>query len=106
MTDISKVPFTCAEWMEHTIPKRDEDRLDEADRLTGAARELDAPPQYEAGNHVHVRGEALGKPIYWQGRQWAVTPHGVERRDGTYSIAADRLWEREAGTALNDGVRH
>jgi hypothetical protein len=36
---------------------------------------------------------ALTEPIYWQGRQWAVTPFGVECRDGTYVIEASRLWE-------------
>ena len=32
------------------------DRLDLAEELTIAARELDAPPKYECGNPVHVRG--------------------------------------------------
>jgi hypothetical protein len=63
--------------------------------LAKAARQLDAPPHYEAGNSVDVRGEELDKPIYWQGRQWAVTPYGVERRDGTYVIEHTRLWEGE-----------
>lgn len=43
-----------------------------------------------------IRGEALHKPIYYEGRQWAVTAYGLECRDGTYAIAADRLWEEEA----------
>ena len=63
--------------------------------LVEAARQLDDPPRYEAGNHVHCRGEKLSKPIYWQGRQWAVTAYGVECRDGTYWIEADRIWEEE-----------
>jgi hypothetical protein len=70
-------------------------RLERARELAEAARQLDLPPQYEAGNPVHCRGEALSPPIYWQGRQWAVTPFGVECREGTYVIANDRLWENE-----------
>ena len=45
--------------------------------------------------HVHVRGEALSEPIHWLGKQWAVTSFGLERRDGTYAIAKERLWENE-----------
>src|SRR4051812_38096408 len=41
---------------------------------------------------VKCRGEALDK-IWWQGRQWAVTEFGLEARDGTYTIKADRLAE-------------
>jgi hypothetical protein len=43
------------------------------------------PPRYEAGNHVHCRGE----------EQWAGTAYGVECRDGTYVIEADRIWEED-----------
>jgi hypothetical protein len=71
------------------------DRLDLAAELTEAARNLDQPPSYEAGNHVKCRGEQLSTPIYWQGRQWAVTPSGIECRDGTYFIARDRLWQND-----------
>lgn len=39
---------------------------------------------------VKLRGETLSE-IWWQGRQWAVTSHGIEARDGTYTIAKDRL---------------
>jgi hypothetical protein len=31
--------------------------------------------------------------VWWQGRQWAVTAYGLEQRDGTYTIKADRLVE-------------
>ncbi|WP_051334783.1 hypothetical protein [Bradyrhizobium sp. Ai1a-2] len=51
-----------------------------------------APPAYHATNRVRVRGQRLS-PIIWQGRQWAVTKHGIECRDGTYAIAKSRLWE-------------
>ncbi len=38
------------------------------------------------------RGEPLHEKI-WQDRQWAVTEYGIEARDGTYTIAAERLSE-------------
>ena len=41
---------------------------------------------------VANRGELLYEKI-WQGRQWAVTEYGIEARDGTYTIAAERLPE-------------
>ena len=44
---------------------------------------------YDKGE-VAVRGETLGE-IWWQGRQWAVTAYGLERRDGTYFIAKEDL---------------
>jgi hypothetical protein len=37
-------------------------------------------------------GEDLDE-IWWQGRQWAVTSYGIECRDGSYHIEADRLFE-------------
>jgi hypothetical protein len=77
------------------LSQADLDRLDLAEELTIAARELDAPPKYESGSPVRVGGDALTEPIYWQGRQWAVTPYGVECRDGKYPIQANRLWEND-----------
>jgi hypothetical protein len=71
------------------------DRRSLAEDLKEAATQLDHPPQYEAGNPVHCRGEGLSLPIYWQGRQWSVTPFGIECRDGTYVIQKTRLWENE-----------
>ena len=41
---------------------------------------------------VKVRGDDLGTE-WWRGAQWSVTEHGIERRDGTYFIAKDRLLE-------------
>lgn len=41
----------------------------------------------QSTNEVKVRGEPLD-PILWQGKQWAVTEHGIEQRDGTYHILA------------------
>jgi hypothetical protein len=57
-----------------------------------AASNLADPPRYDATNYVRCRGERLSR-IIWQGLEWAVTEHGVECRDGTYAIAASRLWE-------------
>jgi len=45
-----------------------------------------------ATNEVKCRWEPLDE-ILWQGRQWAVTTFGIERRDGTYTIQANRLAE-------------
>src|SRR5207237_6435787 len=32
-------------------------------------------------------------PIIWKGATWAVTKYGIERLDGRYWIAKDRLFE-------------
>lgn len=45
-----------------------------------------------ADNIVKSRGDALF-PILWRGRTWAVTRAGIEKRDGGYFIAANRLRE-------------
>lgn len=39
---------------------------------------------------VPVRGDALD-PVWWRGRQWAVTSRGIEALDGTYIVDAARL---------------
>ncbi len=64
----------------------------------------DIPPRPEvpdaivmASDNVPVRGEALSQPVHWIGRQWAVTSYGVEKRDGTYVIERNRLWEERHG---------
>jgi len=49
--------------------------------------------QYVAIDKVEVIGEALTEPVYWTGRQWAVTAFGIEARNGTYPIPKDRVWE-------------
>jgi hypothetical protein len=77
------------------------ERLTLAADLAEAARELYDPPRYEAGSHV--RDRKLTKPIYWQGRQWAVTGYGIEYRDGNYPIEDSRIWEEEDGYGW---VRH
>jgi hypothetical protein len=70
-------------------------RLDEAWDLTEAARDLSRPPGPQSSEPVRVCGDQLSWPIFWQGRQWAVTSYGVERRDGTYCVKKDRLWEND-----------
>jgi hypothetical protein len=64
-----------------------------AEALAKSARQLDAPPKYQWHDRVHVRGERLSQPIAWRGRQSSVTRYGIECRDGTYAIAADRYEE-------------
>jgi len=54
--------------------------------------DLKPPPRYYATNEVRCRGQRLSR-ILWQGWQWAVTVHGIERRDGAYAIRKDRLGE-------------
>jgi hypothetical protein len=56
-------------------------------------------------NPVNLRGERLNE-IWWQGRQWAVTSHGIEARDGTYIIAKDRLREDHAHEYPHSWIAH
>lgn len=65
--------------------------------LNERARHTTEPPAYESTDEVRVTGEALAEPIYWKGRQWAVTGHGIEARDGKYHIAGSRAWEETSG---------
>ena len=39
----------------------------------------------EVENHIAIEGEELSQPIYWQGRQWAVTHYGIERLPAYFS---------------------
>jgi hypothetical protein len=70
------------------------ERLRLAEDLKIEATKLDEPPRYESGKRVRCRGQRLSN-VYWQGRQWAVTDYGVERRDGHYVIERNRLWDNE-----------
>lgn len=65
--------------------------------LIDRSLEVDAPPAYSSADPVKLTGEPLSEPIFWTGRQWAVTSYGVEARDGTYPVAKDRLWEDNEG---------
>ncbi|MGA0615621.1 hypothetical protein [Paracoccus sp. KR1-242] len=58
----------------------------------------DIPPRrYLTGPIIHADNEVLLRSdpldaIWWQGRTWAVTAYGIERRDGLYTIpSADLL---------------
>lgn len=61
--------------------------------LAARAQETTLPPTYESTTDVRVTGEALQEPIYWKGRQWAVTSYGIEARNGKYLIKGERVWE-------------
>lgn len=65
--------------------------------LNARALQTAEPEAYESTIDVRVTGEALHEPIYWQGRQWAVTSFGIEARDGKYPIAGSRVWEDNGG---------
>ena len=54
---------------------------------------------------VHNRGEPLDE-IWWRGRQWAVTAHGLECLDGCYHIEASRLAERAPETNAPEWLLH
>lgn len=54
---------------------------------------------------LEVTGEPLDE-VWWQGRQWAVTTYGIERRDGTYAIEADRLAEDDIVPGVPDWPQH
>jgi hypothetical protein len=48
---------------------------------------------------------ALHRDIYWVGKQWAVTGHGIQacnqKQKGEFDIAASRLWE----DGVQDAIR-
>ena len=60
----------------------------------------------QASTVVRCRGQRLSYPIYWRGRQWAVTRYGVECRDGFYCIEISRIWEDEFNSQLYGWVEH
>lgn len=64
-----------------------------------------SPPWPSFGDPVRVRGQEL-HPVLWHGEQWAVTEYGIECRDGTYAIAADRLLKKRIGTNQYDWPLH
>ena len=65
--------------------------------LNERALQTSEPPAYDSTDEVRVTGEALAEPVYWTGRQWTVTGHGIEARDGKYNIAGSRAWEEASG---------
>ena len=63
-----------------------------------------AKPVIYGDNPIRTQGEPLHE-IFWQGREWAVTGYGIERRDGRYAIEARRLREDHNGGAVDkDGT--
>ncbi len=54
---------------------------------------------------VKLRGETMSE-IWGLGRQWAVTSHGIEARDGTYAIAKGRLREDHAREHPHSWIAH
>jgi hypothetical protein len=81
-----------------------EARRSEVERLVELARDLTAPPHYQCEATRWVCESHLSKPVFWRGRQWAVTGYGVERRDrNRYWIDHRRLWDDERGFGW---VRH
>jgi hypothetical protein len=54
---------------------------------------------------VENRGDSLSE-VWWQGRQWAVTSHGIEARDGCYVIEGSRLNEVRGKTGAPDWPLH
>lgn len=63
--------------------------------LIARARDTKDGPTYTSDSEVRVLGEALAEPVYWTGREWAVTSFGIEARSGQYPIAKNCLWEEE-----------
>lgn len=49
-----------------------------------------------------ILGEALTEPVFWRGREWAVTGYGIEKLDGRYAIKRSDIWEAHgAWTIVN-----
>lgn len=70
------------------------------------AMPLSHGPVIMSTTEVRCRGEALSEPIFWVGEKWAVTSFGIERRDGTYTISKDRLWEQEPEWSWKQNMRY
>jgi hypothetical protein len=76
---------------EHGDDNVKKERIWRAETLTSDQADMteeqrDAPPAYECINHVPAKHPPMF-PVYWQGRQWAVTEYGIECRNGFYAIA-------------------
>ena len=65
--------------------------------LSARSLQIEEPPAYESKTEVIVTGDPLHQPVYWKGRQWAVTSYGIEARDGKYVIEGRRVWEDNDG---------
>ena len=81
-------------WELDAIPHDELHPREVVEQLVQRALDLVTPPRYHRAAHrVHEGG--LSKPVYWRGRQWAVTSYGVECRERDYWIEKKRLWEDE-----------
>ncbi len=48
----------------------------------------------------------LAEPVYWQGRQWAVTAYGIEALSGRYHIAWRDLQDEPARMQILGQMQH
>lgn len=67
--------------------------LELAEKLKSLARDLSRPPTQQS--IIRMPSERMPRPVYWRGRQWAVTGYGIQARNGRYFISKRRIWERE-----------
>ena len=64
------------------------------DLFVRLATDLTTPARHHRAAH-QVREGRLSQPVYWRGRQWAVTAYGIECRERQYWIEHRRIWEDE-----------
>lgn len=48
----------------------------------------------QSTNVVKICGVNLS-PVLWQGKQWAVTEYGLEKRDGTYHVDSEWFFKND-----------
>jgi hypothetical protein len=80
MTDEPELPPQIMTWKDF-----DPAKIPPRERPWSLPIEMDNTP-------VKSRAEPL-HPVWWRGRQWAVTEYGIEALDGRYVIEASRLTE-------------
>jgi hypothetical protein len=69
----------------------------ELQNLNARALQTSEEPAYTSTDVIPVKRRVFSKPIYWTGRQWAVTKFGIEARNGDYKIPRNRVWEENSG---------
>src|SRR4051812_4222671 len=68
---------------------------------TGWARPVTTPPHRVITGSPHRYGSemTLHRDIYWLGRQWAVTGHGIQavnkKLNMRFDVQASRIWEED-----------
>jgi|SRR6516164_3152269 len=70
------------------------------DQCVAAACQLTAPARAHRPGRVRCN---LSSPVFWHGRQWAVTSYGVECLERPYWIPHRQLWD---GEEQHGWVRH